>query len=112
MGWAQLRQAARAVVHKTFALDALYFASTAATVGLPVTVRVHSKVLVAGDLQNEGFSRTYEDTEKVVFRQADAVQLNVKKGGILKVEDGRLFRLQVRNAVLDDFAVEYQVTRI
>jgi hypothetical protein len=40
------------------------------------------------------------------------VQLNVKKGGILKVEDGRLFRLQVRNAVLDDFAVEYQVTRI
>src|SRR5260370_40656313 len=108
MGWAQVRQTARSVVHETFALSAFYYANANVnSVGLPVTVRVHSKVLAQGDLTNEGFSRSYDDTERVVFLAADVAVLGVKKGGLLKVEDGRVLRLQGRNAVLDDFTVEF-----
>lgn len=111
-GWAQVRQTARAQVQQAFALHALYFVGLNIGVGRPVSVRIRSKVVQYGDLQNEGFSRTNDDTKVAVFLAADVARLTIKKGGILAMADGRYLRLAVRNAVLDDFTVEYQVTQV
>lgn len=113
MGWAQVRQAASQIVHATFALKAWYYANANVNgVGLPVSVRVHSKIAALGDIHNEGYSRSYDDNETVVFSFADYTALGVKVGGVLKIEDGRVFRLRVKNAVLDGYRVEFTVTRV
>jgi hypothetical protein len=113
VGWAQVRQAASEIVHSTFALSAVYYANANVnSVGLPVSVRVHSKIATLGDLHNEGYSKSYDDTETVVFSLADCTALGVKVGGVLKIEDGRIFRLRVKNAVLDGYRVEFTVTRV
>jgi hypothetical protein len=113
MGWAQVRQAASEIVHATFALSARYYANgNVSGVGLPVSVRVHSKIVAIGDLHNEGYSKSYDDNETVVFSLADVLTLGVKVGGVLKVEDGRIFRLRVKTAVLDGYRVEFMVTRV
>jgi hypothetical protein len=99
-------------VHRAFALQAWYYATPVSPVGLPVEVRVHSKVVPVGSLGADGFARTTDDTEVAVFRRSDVVQLSIKKGGILRIADGRILRLQVRNAVLDDYTVDFGVTRV
>jgi hypothetical protein len=112
MGWAQDRQAASEIVHATFALKAWYYANGNVNgVGSPVSVRVHSKIYALGDNHNEGYSKSYDDTETVVFALADIFRLAVKVGGMLRIEDGRIFRLRVKTAVLDGYRVEFMVTR-
>lgn len=112
MGWAETRQEARAIVHSTFSLNSRYFSALGVGIGVPVSVRVHSKMATVGDLANEGFSRSYDDTERVVFLATDVARLGVKQKGVVEMDDGRVFRLTVRNPVLDDYTVEYQVTRV
>lgn len=112
MGWAQVRQAAREQVHRAFALRGRYFAVLTPGPGVFVLVRVHAKVLVIGELQGGGYPKTLENTEVAVFWSDDVERLGIKVGGLLKLEDGRILRLRVKNAVLDDYTSEYTVTHV
>jgi hypothetical protein len=111
MGWAQIRQAVREQVHVAFALSGRYFAVLEG-VGVRVSVRVHSKLANVGDLQGGGYARSIEGLEVCVFRSTDVERLGIKSGGIIKLDDGRIYRLRTKNDVIDDYTTEYTATSL
>lgn len=113
MNWNDIRRQARAVVHETFA-DAMarIYAAPGDGPGALIAVRVHNKVLVQGDLAREGYAQVVEEIERAIFLRADVVALTIRRGSVLKMVDGRTYKLEVERPTRDDFSVEFEVVRV
>jgi hypothetical protein len=110
--WTDTRRSARQIVHDTFAYkDARYYPQVGVGPGTQVSVRVHNRVIAQGDLGREGFAQMLDEVERIIFLTTDVDVLDVRKGGAVKLSDGRNYRLEVRRPARDDFSVEFEVTR-
>lgn len=113
MGWAETRAAARQDVHNTFAFNGRYHSALGVGIGAPVSVRVHSKVIVQSKPNQEQFVSSEDDTECVVFMAADVARIGIKKGGVVVIENPPLtLRLMVRPEGVDPLTVEYETVRV
>lgn len=66
----------RKIVHVTMGHPAVYRATrTSAPVG--ITVRWHDKLVMQGDLANQGFSQVLEGVDRVIFNREELAQKNV-----------------------------------
>lgn len=84
MGWAEIRKKARAVVHATFALPAVYSSPDGLTV-IPCMARKHNEKKAFGDLDREGFALSIEDVNQVVFDELEVVP---QRNGTVSFENG------------------------
>ena len=80
MGWAEIRQRARRVVHSTFSLPAVYTAPGIGAVPVPCMARMHNEAKLFGDLDREGYAQVIEDVNQVVF---DALEVEPAKNGVV-----------------------------
>lgn len=78
MGWTETLATARDAVHGTFRRPAVYTSPT--NVVTNCWVRLHTDLKIFGDLDREGFARTYEDINQAVF---DSTEVVPKKGGVV-----------------------------
>jgi len=74
----------RRVVHKTLGVNAFYQDSTMNT---PEAIRVrwHSKIDRFGDNENAGYAEVIEGIHRVIFDEADARAMNVRKTGVITI---------------------------
>ena len=84
MGWAEIRKKARATVHATFALPAVYTSPDGLTV-IPCMARKHNEKKVFGDLDREGFAQIIEDVNQVIF---DEIEVTPQRKGTVSFENG------------------------
>ena len=89
--WAEIRAAARAVVHTTFAASATYYAP-GSDVGVPVTVRHHTAMWTGGDLDGDGYGRQVEDINRLVL---DTEQITPAYKGKVVLDNGDELFLEV-----------------
>jgi hypothetical protein len=84
--FAAVKQAARRIVHQTFALDAEYWYNDG---DVPVALRVrwHNKLTNVGDPNNEGYPVTIDTIDKVIFdiEELAAKTVVVARGGRVKI---------------------------
>lgn len=84
--FANLKARVRKVVHDTLSVSALYEDSTL-NFPVPIKARLHTKVIVQGDMDYAGYAEVIEGIERVVFAVSDANRLGVKRGGIISFPD-------------------------
>lgn len=99
MDFAEIRTMARRVVHETFAVPCLYLAPGAIT-RVPLTARLHSKMVVGGDLAGGGYATVIEGVTRAVFNRealkAAGVSLR-KRGQVTFLDYQQSFELDVRD---------------
>jgi hypothetical protein len=66
MGWQDIRDQARGVVHTAFCVPATYF-PPGSDDGVAVTVRHHTVTAIGGDLDREGYAERIEDVNRIVL---------------------------------------------
>jgi hypothetical protein len=84
--WSELKAEARTLAHATFGLSGQYLPPSGAPV--TVTVRLHSRVEVFGDLDREGYAQQAEDVSRMVFLLSEVTPV---RGARVTLEDGRAF---------------------
>jgi hypothetical protein len=99
MGWADIRKAARRVVGATFALPAVY--TSPAGIETPCNPRRHNVLKVFGDLDREGFAKTIEDVNRIVFDLREVIP--EKNGTVLFLDDNSEYDIVNLLPVTDDF---------
>lgn len=74
----------RKIVHVTMGHPAVYRASRSSA-PVVVTVRWHDKLVMQGDLANQGFSQVLEGVDRVIFNKEELAQKNavLARGGTL-----------------------------
>ena len=89
MGWAEIRRAARRVVHSTFVLPAVY-SSPDGLIVKPCMARKHNEKKAFGDLDREGFAQVIEDVNQVIF---DAFEVEPQRNGTVDFGNGEVFEI-------------------
>lgn len=87
MGWAETRAKARATVHSTFSLPAVY-TSPDGTVNIPCRARMHNEKKMFGDLDREQYAMQIEDVNVVIF---DAIDIEPARHGTVDFGAGKKF---------------------
>lgn len=114
-GWRGIKRAARRIVHQTMEVPALLLLSNGS--GPPtgfvtgeVTVRVHTKEKLLGDLKGTNFhyAEAHEEIPKIVFLIAQLTG-PLERGQIVSVEAGEAYRIDTIMPA-DDITVTAQVT--
>lgn len=83
MGWRETRAAARDKVHETFLVPALYYAPGSAD-PIEVNVRHHTRDVLAGDLEREGYGERIVDVNRIVL---DTSEVTPARGGKVVMPD-------------------------
>lgn len=91
MNWQEIRASARDVVHSTFGVGATYFPPGSED-GTPVTVRHHTRTVVGGDLDREGYAEQIEDVNRIVL---DTEEVTPAYKGRIEFENGDVLYLEV-----------------
>lgn len=91
MNWQEIRANARDAVHATFGVAATYFAPNSSD-GVPVTVRHHTRTVVGGDLDREGYGEQVEDVNRIVL---DTSEVTPAYKGRVEFENGDVLYLEV-----------------
>lgn len=98
--WADIRKAARAVVHSTFALSAVYSSPDGLTV-VPCNARKHNEKRTFGDLDREEYALRIEDVNQIIF---DNLEVDPKKHGTVDFGNGEVFEIvQILPKTTDNF---------
>lgn len=92
MNWFAIKAKAQQDVHATFAVPAVYRA-TGTMLDVDVTVRLHTRQEVIGDLDREGFAQILQDVNRVVLDTEEIA--TPKRLDSLTFPDGRAFFLEV-----------------
>ena len=80
--WHELKQESRKAVHAAFGRSASYVLGVNAPV--TVDVRLHENVEQFGDLDREGYARTIETINKMIFMRD---QITPQKGAVVTLAD-------------------------
>lgn len=100
MGWAEIRRAARRVVHSQFVLPAVYSSPDGLSV-VPCMARKHNEKKVFGDLDREGFAQVIEDVNQVIF---DSLEVEPQRNGTVDFGNGEVFEiLNILPKTTDEF---------
>lgn len=78
MGWTETLANARDVVHGTFRRPAVYTSPLNVTTNC--WVRLHTDLKLFGDLDREGYARTYEEINQAIF---DTTEIVPQRGGVV-----------------------------
>ena len=86
--WADAKKAARQVVHDTFALPCIFYATSASTPTVDddtLTVRIHDKDKRVGDLAgtNLSYAETVERPTRAIFQTVDLDGRDIARGSML-----------------------------
>lgn len=106
MSWQEVRTAARDLVHEVFAANANYFAPGSA-VPVPCNVRRHTRTVLQGDLDREGYAQQFEDVDRIVI-DTQEVASPARRGRVV-MANGDEFWLEVLERVDDG---RYQVWNV
>lgn len=82
---------ARDVVHDTFNVEANYF-PPGSSVATAVKVRLHTRSVVGGDLDREGYGEQFEDVNRIVL---DTEQITPAYKGRVEFANGDVLYLEV-----------------
>lgn len=93
--FASLKANTRRVVHNTLGVSASYVDNSMSTPA-PIIARLHNKVALYGDPENEGYAEMVEGVYRIVLIPSDTPDLNFKRGGKVKfANDDRTYVLDV-----------------
>lgn len=88
MGWEEIRNRSRDLVHATFALSAVY-TDPVTLAQTDCKVRLHNKLERFGDLDREGYAKVLEEINQAVFDSTEIVPK--KKGLVAFVGSGEVY---------------------
>lgn len=102
----------RRTVHETLGVAAIYEHDSLAD-PVPIKVRLHGKNKVIGDLDNGDYAQVLEAIEQIVFNEADALAIPVKRGGTITIAKYQNMKLTLEQKEPNDGPYEHrwQVTR-
>lgn len=69
--WHSVKASVRRTVHDTFAVQA-FFKANALSTPVEIRARLHDKIVVMGDPQNEGYATTIEGVHRIVLFPGDS----------------------------------------
>lgn len=94
MGWKDDLAAARADLHEQFGQSATYLeAGVTVTAGALVSVRVHDKTLIKGDINGFGYGEKVLDVPQVIFLASEVPA--PLRGATVTLDSGEVYRLDV-----------------
>ena len=97
--YAQIKERARRLVHQAFAVPATYTAP-GGTVAVPLTVRMHGKIIMGGDIEGEGYATIVENVNKLVFSRDELTAANLTlqaNGLVILIPYSYSFRLDIKD---------------
>ncbi|MES3001337.1 MAG: hypothetical protein V4787_11655 [Pseudomonadota bacterium] len=74
--WDSVKLSMRVTVHRQFARTALYRSSPAAMSSTDITARRHTKQMVIGDLDREGYAAVAQDVNAVILDLTEVTPVN------------------------------------
>lgn len=77
MGWKEIKERARGVVHSHLSVPAVY-SSPDKLEEIVCDIRLHEERKMFGDLDREGFAKMIENVNQVIF---DTAQVKPRRGG-------------------------------
>lgn len=93
--FAEAKALARRVVHDTLAVAATY-QDNVVVVPAEVRVRWHNRIVRDADLENAGYPEFIVGINRIVLFPGDTPAITFKMNGVVTLDDGRQFRLAVR----------------
>ena len=111
MEWPEVRRAARADVHETFAQTVEYTPPSGGA-SLTTTARLHTKYTRIGDLDREGYGQAIEEIERVIWLTEEARRIGARRGGTITDRYGMKWQLAIQDPQRDAFTIEFQVTQV
>jgi len=80
--FAALKARVRQTVHETFGLPALYQDSSLSK-PVPISARLHNKLTLAGDFENNGYAETIQGIDRVIFQAEESHAIGARRGGVV-----------------------------
>lgn len=110
--FADAKNLLRRTVHVTLGVAAVYKDDSLAD-PVPIKVRLHGGDKVIGDLDNGDYAQVIEAIEQIVFNEADALAIPVKRGGTVTIPQYQNVKLtlQQREPIDGPYEQVWQVTR-
>lgn len=107
MNWLEIKQRAREVTHRTFALPAEF--RPRAGGAIPGTARLHYKMKTFGDLDREGFATVTEAVDYIIIDTR--IFVDAAEGDrVYFPQLNRTFKLEVRGDAEDDIFIRWEVS--
>lgn len=110
-GWSDVKRQARENVHATFSLPATHI-KAGTGVESPVSVRLHNRQAIIGDLDREGFSQQPQEVDRLIFLSSEVALYDVRQKDRVMLDDDRVFYLDLRCPVLDPYTTEFNVSPV